>query len=307
MSRRISFGRTLVLAGAAHVLLVVLIGQRTAVGTEETHVGEPLKLVWIEPTPQAVVEPEERVPETNSAEVDKASTVTRVIAPSREGAASQGVPAGSAVVLPESAPSAPDGWTLRVTSEHGTADRRAEALAALALDGKNHFMGKRPAPEDPERIAREEGNRAAGAAMRAALHDNDVALGLGGGGPVVTALEAAVSVSAAPNVSHAVFMAFADATGTVTRIDVESTSDDPASFREIARDLLIRLQGQKVRVPAGSQGLSMRVDVSSRVLAPSGGGLGLDGPALGGHFDVSDVGARPRRVVHARILAEQIL
>jgi hypothetical protein len=51
----------------------------------------------------------------------------------------------------------------------------------------------------------------------------------------------------------------------------------------------------------------MRVDVSSRVLAPSGGGLGLDAPALGGHFDMSDVGARPRRVVHARILAEQIL
>ncbi len=114
-------------------------------------------------------------------------------------------------------------------------------------------------------------------------------------------------MSTAPSVSHAVLVAFADSTGSVTRIDVESTSEDPASFRAIAQDLLIRLQGQKVRVPAGSRGLSMRVDVASRVVAPSGGGIGLDAPNVGAHFDISDVGARARRVVHARILDEQIL
>jgi hypothetical protein len=51
----------------------------------------------------------------------------------------------------------------------------------------------------------------------------------------------------------------------------------------------------------------VRVNVVSSVGPPSGGGAGLDIRNNGAHFDISDVGARPRRIIHAHILAEQIL
>jgi hypothetical protein len=307
MPRTISLGRTLVLAGVAHAALALLMGRRSALGMEATHEREPTKLLWIEPTTEAALEPKERSNEAPDPVVRPPSTASPMVTPGSESTASSGAPAGSAVVLPESAPSAPGGWTLHVTSEHGGGDSTPGALAALALDGKNHFMGKRETPEETERIAREESNRQAGEAMRTALHDHDVALGLGGGGPVVRALEEAVSVSTAPNVSHAVLVAIADASGTVTQVNVESDSGDPSSFRAIAEDLLARLRNTKVRVPQGSRGLVVRVDVASSLSRPSGGSVGLDAPNIGGHFDMSDVGSRPRRVVHARILAEQIL
>ena len=306
MPRTISLGRTLVLAGVAHAALALLVGRRTALGMEATHEREPTKLLWIEPTTEAALDPKERSTEAPGPTV-RPSTASPRVTPGRESTDSSGAPAGSAIVLPESAPSAPGGWTLHVTSEQGEADSTRRALAALALDGKNHFMGKRETPEETERIARDEGNRQAGEAMRTSLHDHDVALGLGGGGPVVKALEEAVSVSTAPNVSHAVLVAIADASGTVTEVNVESSTGDPSSFRAIAEDVLARLRNQKVRVPEGSRGLAVRVDVASSISPPSGGGVGLDGPNTHAHFDLSDVGARPRRVVHARILAEQIL
>jgi hypothetical protein len=305
MPRTISLGRTLVLAGVAHAAIVLLLGRRTALGKEEIRGGEPLKLVWIEPTREALVEAPADRPEARTAELERSSTVAP--APGREGTASQGTPVGSVVALPESAPSPPSGWTLHVSSEPGAADRTPAVLAALALDGKNHFMGKRETPEDAARAAREQGNREAGEAMRTALHDRDVGLGLGGGGPVVRALEEAVSTSTAPNDSHAVLVAIANASGTVTEVNVESASGDPASFRAIAEDVLARLRNQKVRVPEGSRGLSVRVDVASSVGRPSGGGTGFDARNFAASSDISDVGARPRRIVHAHILAEQIL
>ncbi len=306
MLREISLRRTLVPAAVAHAALVLLLGRHAALGEEESR-SEPLKLVWIEPTPEVLVEPSAPRPEAPATEVERSSAVARAVSPSHDGAATQGAPVGSAVALPESTPSAPGGWTLHVTSEQGPVDRNASALAALALDGKNHFMGKRETPEDTERIARAEGNRQAGEAMRTALHDHDVELGLGGGGPVVKAIEEAVSISTTPNDSHAILVAIADATGTITQVNVESASGDLASFRAVAADLLARLRSQKMRVPEGSNGLSVRVDVASSVGPPSGGGAGLDIRKSAAHFDVSDVGSLPRRIVHARILAEQIL
>ena len=151
-----------------------------------------------------------------------------------------------------------------------------------------------------------EANRAAGEAIRGAMHDHDVSLGLGGGGPVVSALEAAVRQSVAPDESHAVLVAIADATGTVLRVEVESATDNPA-YREIAQDVLNRMRGQKVRVPEGSRGLAMHFEVASRLAMPSGGGVGLDPTKLGGHFDMGDIAAKPHRVIHARVLGEELL
>jgi hypothetical protein len=300
-----SLGHTLVVAGAVHVAVAVFVTvYRPPPRTVDT--GEPpQKLIWVESTPDLAPSPEAIAPSPESVGENTAprdpTRIGRVV-PST---------VGSAVALPESAPALPGGWTLHVTTDPGAAAVPSSRLAALALDGKNHFLGERSAAseadEDPERAARREGNRQAGEAMRAALHEHDIALGLGGGGPVVTALEAAALASTAPLDSRAIVIAVADASGSVTHVDIESASADPASFHAIAEDALARLRGQAVRVPAGAQGLSMRIEVVSRIAAPSGGGVGLDPKSAGAHFDLSDIGSRQRRVIHAHVIAEQIL
>jgi hypothetical protein len=208
-------------------------------------------------------------------------------------------------VAPDSAPDTHEAWTIRVTTGPAAATSAAP-LAALGIDGHNGFMGKRETPEDEARAAHERANAAAGAAMRGALHDRDVSLGLGGGGPVVAALEAAVRASVAPDESHATLVAVADASGVVIRVDVESATDN-SSYHAVAEDLLERLRSHSVRIPAGARGLAMRIDVTSVLARPSGGSVGLDPTKAGMHFDISDIGERPKRVIHARVLQEDLL
>jgi len=301
-----SLGHALVVAGVLHVALI-LVGDRV----RRSELPRPprdseLTLVPIEVEPEVAHDVTPPPPESPSPEPQAAPSIVQPAAvASRASRAVEPQAASSAVALPETAPLAPGGWTLRVTTGP-SAGAPPPPLAALALDGHNQFMGRRETPEDEQRAAREQANRAAGEAMRGALHDNDVALGLGGGGPVVSALEAAVRESTAPDESRAVLVAFADASGTVLRVDVESATDNPA-YRAIAEDVLQRLRGQKVRVPSGSHGIAMRIDVASKLAMPSGGGIGLDPRNAGMHFDIADLGAHPHRVIHARVLNEQLL
>jgi hypothetical protein len=305
-------GRTFVVALLAHVALFAIAGRPRA-ETPRVDVAAPaLDLIAVE-MPNEPLSPDPATPERASRESEVAPSTAPSLAKSnaapRDAARPETGAVSSAMVLPESngpaSPSAP--WTLQVTKGgQQSGGATSGALSALALDGNNRFMGRRVTPEEEERARKEQSNSAAGEAMRSALHDNDVALGLGGGGPVVSAVEAVVLQSLAPDESHAVLVAFADASGNVLRVEVESSSDDPA-YRAVAADLLTRLQGQKVRVPPGAHGLAMRINVASRMANPSGGSVGIDPKSAGGHFDLSDIGARARRVVHSRVLAEQIL
>jgi hypothetical protein len=299
-----SLGRTLVVAAAVHVVFLVLAGRHRA---EKPFVPPPdasVTFVSVEEVPEVPTPAPRPTDESASTEPAAPSESTPLLAPHRKASALAAEPASSAVLAPEStAPTS--GWTLRVTPGRPGGETSA-ALSALALDGTNRFMGTRETPEQAARAATEHANQAAGEAMRGALHDRDVSLGLGGGGPVVTALEAAVRQSTAPDESHAVLIAIADATGTVLRVEVESATDNPA-YRGIAEDVLVRLRGQKVRVPEGSRGLAMRIDVASRIASPSGGGVGVDPRNLGGHFDIADLGSKPHRIIHARVLGEELL
>jgi hypothetical protein len=304
MPGTVSLGRTLVLAALFHVGAFALVG-RARTPVPEAIPGDPMKLVWVEATPEVDVAPAARGLEA-SEPADLA--VAHATAPHGR-IAPTAVPVASVLALPESAPTASGGWTLNVTSGNGATSPSAPTLASLGLDGKNHFLGGRegtPEP-DPARVANERSNRAAGEAMREALHDGDVALGMGGSGPVVTALEEAVLAGTAPVESHAVLVAIADASGLVTQVVVESASEDLASFRAIAEDVLGRMRDKKVRVPSSSRGLAMRLDVISRLAAPSGGGVGLDPRHAGLSFDLSDIGAHVGRIVHARVLGESLL
>jgi hypothetical protein len=301
-----SLGRTLVIAGVVHVALFFLAGRQRVVRAPIAPSEGQLTFITVEPSPQPVVAPAAPTDVANT-EPSPSSLTPQAVSPRRNPTAAT-EPVSSAVVAPESNGAAPSTWTLRVApGAPGASPTGApSALAALALDGTNHFMGRRETPEEEARAAHEQANRAAGEAMRGALHDSDVALGLGGGGPVGSALESAVRESTAPDESHAVLIAIADATGTVLRVEVESSSDN-AAYRDVAEAVFNRLRGQKVRVPQGSHGLAMRFDVASRLAMPSGGGVGIDPRSMGGHFDMSDLGAKPRRVIHARVLGEELL
>jgi hypothetical protein len=303
MPGTVSLGRTLVLATVLHAGLFAILSRAGASRSRATLI-EPMRLVWVEAALEVEPTPPPRVQGAKESTPDPS---TRPVAAPYERITPTAVPMASVVSLPESAPAASGGWSLHVVREHGTSAPSALTLAELGLDGKNHFLGDREATPDPEQVALDRGNRAAGEAMRAALHDGDVARGLGGSGPVITALEAAVLAGTAPFPSHAVLVAIADASGVITKVDVESFSDDPTSFRAIAEDVLNRLHDKRVRVPAGSHGLSMRIDVSALLALPSGGGIGLAPGRAAMSFDMSNVGSHVGRVVHARVLGEQLL
>jgi len=304
-----SFGPALVLAVLVHVGLFMLCVRLSSRAPQSHRVDVPETLFEVEvahdaPPPEEPPEP----PRTATASEPRTEpTEARATPVRRQSASPSAAPEASSVVAVEPGGPAAGAWVLHVTADPAARGGvPGEALGRLALDGTNHFMGTRETPADEARAAREQANAAAGAAMRDALHDHDTAIGLGGGGPVVTALESVVRESLAPVESHGILIAIADESGTVLRVDVESSSD-AAAFRTIADDVLKRLRTQKVRMPAGSHGLAMRIDVASKMAMPSGGGIGLDPKSAGGHFDISDVGARPRRVIHARVLAEQVL
>jgi hypothetical protein len=309
MPGSVSLGRTLVLASVFHAALFAIVRSTRPVASR-AGLSEPMKLMWVEPTLEVEPASAAHVQGTD----DSAREPSTMPATPHERSIATLAPVGSAVALPESAPSTSGEWSLHITTDHGTSARSGLTLGDLALDGKNHFLGGREAtPEtqpDADRVARERANRAAGEAMRAAMHDQDVSLGMGSGGPVVTALEDAFHAGTAPVNSHAVLVAVADASGVVTRVDVVSVSDDMASFRAIAADVLARLREKRVRIPAAARGVSMRIEVSSGLTLPSGAGgsgIGFAPRNMALTFDPSDIGARPVQVIHARILGEDLL
>ncbi len=304
MPDRRSIGPMLVFASGLHLLAFAILVRLPL--RERSHVEPtPIDIVAIDVAPTPAPETPEvpmaaEPPRLPSAASDlPAAAVVRRDRPTA-------TPIGSAVALPEEAPATPHGWTLPVGGQMAPAPPSSAALATLGLGAVNPFMGRRKTPEDEVRAAHEQANRAAGEAMRAAMHDNDVALGLGGGGPVVSAVEEAVRDGMGADEGRAVLIAVADASGVVLRVDIESSSDSVA-FQGVADELLKRLQGKHVRVPAGARGLAMRINVESHMANPSGGTVGLDPRSAGAHFDIADLGARAKRVIHARVLAEQVL
>jgi len=139
------------------------------------------------------------------------------------------------------------------------------------------------------------------------LHARDLELGLMGDGPVVSALKDTTRAAPSPLAGHAIFAVTIDATGTVLRIGVESSSGDRSAWDEIARDSTAALSQRKLRVPAGTKGLALRIAVDSAMQLPSGGQHAITPEGLGGRFDVSDIGASPQRVVAAHTLSASSL
>jgi hypothetical protein len=157
---------------------------------------------------------------------------------------------------------------------------------AIGLGGRNVFLGGLPpgvtgsATTEPGAVVaraappREMGasgpSRALQDGLREALHDRDVAQGLGVGGPVVTAAEASVRESDVPLNAHAILEATADAQGDVITVRILGESAGRADWEDVASRVREALRGRKLRVPSGSGGVVVMLDVTSRWQLASG-------------------------------------
>ena len=202
---------------------------------------------------------------------------------------------------------------------------------ALGLGGRNRFIGT--GPERPSGGGAEEApaNMAPGVdqSMHDALEARDHALGLDQAGPMVAVLEEVTRPSDTPMDGYAVFEVTVDSNGQVSDVRVVDSNQSRPSWERVAmelkttlrsRGIALRRKVDRTRQPdGGGKGeVVVTLEVKSRWSLPSGGGaaaitdpyakLGVD-PAspigVGGHFDLSDIGQRPSRQVHARIIGER--
>jgi hypothetical protein len=163
--------------------------------------------------------------------------------------------------------------------------------------------------------------------LRFEQRERDVSLGLGPDGPVLRALRDSTYSSLAPNKGKAVFLAVVDASGSVVDVRLVSTDGNDSAWHDARERAAKALLGQKLAL-RGAKGAEIRVEVSSDVLLPSGSRPDKSpvqpalkpskivmpenapsGPAADtiaswtvATFDLSDIGAKPRRVVHARVV-----
>jgi hypothetical protein len=146
--------------------------------------------------------------------------------------------------------------------------------------------------------------------LQEALDAHDRKVGLGFGGPVVTAFHAAAANPTAPQTGRATFEAIIDASGRVTDVHVLSVDGEMEKWIAVARQVLAALRSRVLRTPLGGQGVAIVVAVQSRYQMPSGAAPGraveMKGPG-GVQFDLSDIGARPAHNVAVRVLSERRL
>lgn len=103
-----------------------------------------------------------------------------------------------------------------------------------------------------------------------AFSEHDIELGLFPGGELVTLTRDAVRTSLAPDVGHALLEFRIDGAGLVASVRVLDASSDRSEWDEVAADLAKAARAHPVRVPTGSQGLALTLDVTSAMKTVSG-------------------------------------
>jgi hypothetical protein len=196
------------------------------------------------------------------------------IGPALTSAARAGVlpphPSSATAEAAEGVESAPD-----TSFSFDPTNHAALSADAIGLGGRNVFLGAvpgdgsaRPASEAPAQAD----NVAPGVAqsLRDGLHDRDRALGLGADGPVITAVEELTRPSDAPMNSRAVFQVTTNGDGDVIGVQLVDASQGREQWDKVATALRDAMRGKKLRVPAGTGGVDMTLEVTSRWQLPSG-------------------------------------
>jgi hypothetical protein len=194
----------------------------------------------------------------------------------------------------------------------------------LGLGGRNVFLGafrqaphEAPAPEPTDTAPDGTRNVAPGIgkSIRTALNEHDHELGLDVGGAVIGVAESVARPSDTPDDSTAVFQITADANGNITSVILVDATQGRTAWEPVAASIATALRAKRLAM-RGHAGAVITLEVSSRWALPSGSRAGHSvgltgagpsesGAALDGKFDLSDIGARPARSVHARILHEE--
>jgi len=335
-------GRALVAAVVLHVAiagLVVLVPvQPRRLAAPASSVDAPPSApdaeIAIEVSPQPVADPRE-----NEGSESPAGSSRSDVAPTPAAKARATTPRATAAVSPPSGSepagvgpaivtsraAAPDlGLTLGAQNTFVTSAARGEAANGPPAATTSPGAGPPSAAESKRR---------ANAMLRGTGQARDRELGLGPEGPVLHALGDATMASFAPVKGRAVFRAIADGAGMIVGIEVLSCDggrDGWVNAAELAREAL---KGKKLRLPSAATQAEMRIEIVSEMKMPSGHDPGVDVSVLGlpitkgdgpqstqvrildplslsflaGTADPSDIGAKPRRVVHTRILDSKVL
>lgn len=180
----------------------------------------------------------------------------------------------------------------------------------------------------PEGRSAADAKRAVEGMMKAELREHDRGIGLTPEGPILAALRDATYASSSPERGRATFVAVVDAAGIVVDLRIAGANESAAT--KGWEDTLARAKRALVGAKLAMRGAGLtelRIAVVSEVLLPSGSEAPV-APALSasrvaitgaapdqgvtsgvpktvtvGTFDLSDVGARPRRVVHVRVVS----
>jgi hypothetical protein len=197
------------------------------------------------------------------------------------------------------------------------ANTAGERVAASGTDDRG--------PDPGRDAARIEG------VIRNALVSRDHALGLDAAGALVAMAEDCVRGGDTPLDGRAYFEVTVRADGTVADARLVAASGPPDAWRAAAAKLVAAGAARSVLTRKNGKPLRVRLEVSSRWVLPSGSRQGkpFTTPGVKGYeswtsdtgehavelaptiagastgFDVSDIGAKPLRDVHARILQEE--
>jgi len=204
-----------------------------------------------------------------------------------------------------------------------TAERLSAAASKtpridLGLDGR--MFGWAPAT-GPTKQSKRRQDRAAlerslNASLRASLAEADVQQGYARGNVFAATLSSAVRTAGPPE-GNAVIQVTVNSLGEVSELHLlRGSSGDWSralkSFREQAKL-------KRVQLPAGSQGLRVTLNVSTKMQLPSGkkvdaSAVGVKRPSLSangltfhGEFDVADLSGKTSQVVHAKVVQEEVL
>jgi hypothetical protein len=179
-------------------------------------------------------------------------------------------------------------------------------LGISGAGGRNPFL-----PRAEEKEPTSGPNTPAARAMRGTGLAHDRELGLGPEGPAIAALSEATTASIAPLQGRATFIVRTGGDGLVSAVDLLDSEGGPG-WLDAGRIAFEKLRGKKMNVPRGASGMHMHIEVLSQMKLPNGQNSPV-GSRLGDNGmpemiipDVSNIGSKPRRVIHARVVGTDV-
>jgi TonB family protein len=287
-------------AAAVYVIRAGLRADLVPEAPEETELRVDLEPAEPAPTPS---DAEERAAPNAPAEVHAAASLrhetrtTQVAPPEAE---------PSSMPLTAPADSSPGGWTLSPFASQGPAPSGGAAPAGSAFDdavraGVRATIAQSAKKRDPLKH------------LLGGYTPRDIELGLAPGGEFIGYTQDGVRSSRAPNIGRATLEITIDGDGNLTAVRVLDASSNRFEWDEAAQEIMKAAHGHRTRVPSGSQGLVLTLEVSSDIrtvsgLPPTTSALGRLTRLIGDPLDaVVDSTVPLQRVIAAHVLDVTVL